>query len=472
MKDQELLTDSELMRKVQKSEIFNDSKTFVDSIPLREPEKIAEDAPEEITDKFIRENFRLPSEKTLNNTEGLEIEDYIQRTWKNLTRKKKEDEGTFIGLENPFLVPGGRFRETYYWDSYFTVLGLKASNLDESIQDTVENFADLIERYGFIPNGNRTYYLDRSQPPFFGETLKVLEQVKDFKEASKFTEDLEKEYRFWMETEHCIQVEGSDLNRYWSSSEVPRPESFREDSLIGEKSSRESELFRDVRAACESGWDFSTRWIKGEGLEDIHTTDFAAVDLNSILYGMESQLAEWYRLKGREEKAEEFQNRADRRKESFDRFFWSDERNFYFDYDTSTGENSDSWTIAGVFPLYFGLASQKQAEKVADTLKEKFLEDGGLKTTLSEGQQWDSPNGWPPLQYMAVKGLMRYGEEELAEKIRSRWIETCENVFRSEGVMLEKYNVVNPGEDVKDGEYSNQVGFGWTNGVYLALKDL
>ncbi|MFB6115636.1 MAG: trehalase family glycosidase [Candidatus Nanohalobium sp.] len=422
--------------------------------------------------RFVQQNFELPEKKEIDAPKDIPIEDYIHESWSFLKRTGTEDKGTYIGLKNPYIVPGGRFRETYYWDAYFTMLGLQKSGKTELLSGMVENFADLTDKYGFIPNGNRTYYLSRSQPPFFGEMLKLLEQEKGFSKASELLPKLEKEYSFWMEPGRAVELQEATLNRYWDERKEPRPESYSEDLNIKKKSGRDEEIFRDIRAACESGWDFSTRWTKGEGLENIHTTDFLPVDLNVLLYSNEKQLGEWNKRKGDSVRARKYLEKADERKKAFNKIFWDEEKEFYFDYDIEKQGRSDSWTLAAVFPLYFGLASEEQADKVAETLEEKFLEEGGLKTTLSKGLQWDSPNGWPPLQYLAVKGLLRYEKKELARKICSNWLETCEKVYSERNVLLEKYNVVDRGEDVKEGEYDNQVGFGWTNGIYLALKDL
>ena len=472
MEAKRLLTNGEFFRKIQERELFEDSKTLVDAVPKDRPEKIAREAPETDLKQYLNQKFELPDRNKIQAPEDASIDKYIEASWKLLQRKGDKDRGTYIGLENPYIVPGGRFRETYYWDSYFTMLGLQRSGKTELLSGMVENFADLINRYGFIPNGNRSYYSSRSQPPFFGEMLKILEQEKGFEKASGFLPELEKEYRFWMEPGRAVELENSVMNRYWSGKQEPRPESYPEDLEVKKNSDRDTEIFRDLRAACESGWDFSTRWLKGKDLENVHTTDFLAVDLNSILYSVEKQLADWHEKKGNKLKAEKYREKAKNREKAFNEFFWDSEREFYFDYDIEKQRYSESWTLAAVYPLYFGLADQEQAEKVAEKLEDKFLEEGGLKTTLSEGLQWDSPNGWPPLQYLAVKGLLKYGEKDLAEKICSRWLETCEKIYRERNVMLEKYNVIDPDEEVNDGEYENQVGFGWTNGIYITLKDL
>ena len=128
------------------------------------------------------------------------------------------------------------------------------------------------------------------------------------------------------------------------------------------------------------------------------------------------------------------------------------------------------FTLAGVFPLFFEIANSAQASSVANVLKEKFLKPGGLTTTLnSTGQQWDAPNGWAPLQWIAYRGLMNHNLTDLALEVQRRWMKVNETVYGSSGKMTEKYDVCNEDGLASGGEYPNQDGFGWTNGVYLAM---
>ena len=130
-----------------------------------------------------------------------------------------------------------------------------------------------------------------------------------------------------------------------------------------------------------------------------------------------------------------------------------------------------SLTLAAAFPLFFEIASGSQAERVAKILKQHFLQPGGLiSTTETTGQQWDAPNGWAPLQWIAIIGLRNYKQDELAKEIARRWMNINEKVYHDTGKMMEKYNVVETDLKAGGGEYPSQDGFGWTNGVYLALE--
>src|SRR5690606_10073233 len=98
-----------------------------------------------------------------------------------------------------------------------------------------------------------------------------------------------------------------------------------------------------------------------------------------------------------------------------------------------------------------------------------FLQTGGLLATpVNNGQQWDAPNGWAPLHWIAIEGLRRYGYHKLATTIKQRWIATNLAVFDKERKLVEKYDVTSSREG-GGGEYPLQDGFGWTNGVLAAL---
>ena len=122
-----------------------------------------------------------------------------------------------------------------------------------------------------------------------------------------------------------------------------------------------------------------------------------------------------------------------------------------------------------VYPLAFGVADPAKADATAETVRRELLRAGGMVTTTrNTGEQWDAPNGWAPLQWLAVSGLDRYGHDDLAETIARRWIETNRAVYQQTGKLVEKYDVVDPAVG-GGGEYDVVDGFGWTNGVLLDL---
>ena len=481
-----------LFRRVQLEQIFPDGKTFVDMIPRRSAADIMADYranhQRETFDlrTFVTENFdppaTPPSVFTTDASRG--ITEHIDYLWPVLTRRAGSDEGSagsLLVLPEDYVVPGGRFREVYYWDSYFTMLGLATAGEDSLIRNMVENFAYLIDEVGFIPNGNRTYYLTRSQPPFFSLMVDVLAGIEGEEVYGEFLPQLKAEYAFWMDGEevttasepavrHVVRISDSvHLNRYYDAADRPRAESYREDVLTIRESGRDSqEVARHLRSAAESGWDFSARWFAdGASLASIITTDIVPPDLNALLYHLEMTIAEHA---GSAAERAEYTRRGERRREAVEAYLWNPATEWYEDRNWKSGEFTGYLTLAGVYPLFVGLAGDDHATAVARGIEQRFLAPGGLRTSLATtGQQWDAPNGWPPLQWMSYAGLRDYGHDRLATMVRDRWTENNERVFANVGKLVEKYNVEDITLEAGGGEYPVQDGFGWSNGVYLRM---
>ncbi len=508
-----LPTLSPLYEDVQIAEIFSDSKFFPDCSLKSDPALILEayeqskNQPGFDLKTFVVTHFDYPvTPDTSYQSANKPIREHLNNLWEQLLRDPNAalitHNSSLITLPHPYIVPGGRFREVYYWDSYFTMLGLQVSGRTELIQHMVDNFAHQIETYGHIPNGNRTYYLSRSQPPFFALMVSLLAEIKGEETLLHYRRALEKEYDFWMAGvlvpaalaagdrpdnpaakaagtrthRRLVQLpDGSLLNRYWDDDPSPRPEAYLEDLHTAQQSTRPAEeTFRHLRAAAESGWDFSSRWLKDEhNLASIQTCDLLPIDLNCLLYFLEKTLVHTYRLLPDHTPVEVFKDRARLRKAAILKHCWDAEQGFFFDFNLIENQHSTHLTLAAVFPLFFQIADAEQAASVAKMLSEKFLHPGGLSTTLSHsGQQWDAPNGWAPLQWMAYQGLVNYGHTALAEKIRQSWCQLGEKTYATTGKMMEKYDVENPDAPGGGGEYPNQDGFGWTNGVYLKMSSI
>jgi alpha,alpha-trehalase len=326
--------------------------------------------------------------------------------------------------------------------------------------------------------------LGRSQPPFFALMVSILGEMKGKFLIIKYLPQLEKEYNFWMagqdqlsknQLSHrrvVLMPDGEVLNRYWDDFATPRPESYREDVETAEKSKRPLvEVYRDLRAGAESGWDFSSRWfIDAQNLATIQTTQIAPVDLNALLYNLENLLAQTYAAQSNKAQSAHYQQLADKRKQAILKYFWHEKRQFFTDYHFIRQQKLEVLSLAGVYPLAFQIATPDQAEKTAQMLEKNFLKAGGLISTLTRnGQQWDAPNGWAPLQWMSIWGLRNYGQTKLADEIKNRWVKLNVKVYKHTGKMLEKYNVENLDLIAGGGEYPLQDGFGWTNGVLLRL---
>ena len=487
---------AELFDAVQSSHVFPDSKTFPDAAPKADPDSILKSyrasAHEDGFDlgSFIRSNFDLPK----NDIESLQaniqrpVREQIDLLWDVLTRAAdKEDKNTsLIALPHPYVVPGGRFREIYYWDTYFTMLGLATSGRVVLLENMINNFAYLIDRVGFIPNGNRTYYCTRSQPPLFVLMVELLATVKqDQRILASYLGPLEKEYNFWMSGSEQLSdnlivgrrvtaVNNGFLNRYWDDSDLPRQESHAEDVELAKHCDRDAaSLYRDIRSACESGWDFSSRWLADQdSLATIQASQIVPVDLNAIMYKLESTLAHAFRIAGNVERAKLFEDRANQRKHFIQSLFFDDKEGFFVDMSLPDLRSSGILSLAAAFPLFFELATPKQAANVVKRIQDEFLAPGGWLTTLqSTGQQWDKPNGWAPLQWIVFTGLKNYGFAEEADLGAKRWVENNLNVYRQSGRLLEKYDVEHIGAMPTGGEYAVQDGFGWTNAVLLEFMN-
>jgi alpha,alpha-trehalase len=467
------VTLAELFVDLHTSGLWSDEKYISDAVVQGEPTEVlsAYRAQKEHSDfdlrTFFDENFAPVEVKEIGF--GYEQQrspsEHIHALWPYLHRPadtNAKGRSSKVPLPHSYIVPGGRFQEVYYWDSYFTQLGLLLSGHHEWVLYLLLNFEHFILTYGHIPNGSRTYFLSRSQPPFFALMVDAYAQRSDDPNAvyERYKNALIKEYDFWSAEHRNVQGHTT----YWDAENAPRIEMYRTDLEWVEHAKSHPSYFRNLRASCESGWDFSSRWMSdSQDLGTLRTLEIAPVDLASLLYFHEQLL---HCITGEER----YQHAAAKRKESLQMDFWT-ERGFE-DIDLKTSEGTGVLSAASIFPLFVGAATEQQAEKMAAIVKEQLLQKGGITTTtITSGQQWDAPNGWAPLQWIAVQGLHRYGHAELAKTIAERWIETCDTIYHAKGKFVEKYNVYEPENLSKGGEYDVQDGFGWSNGVYLALEN-
>lgn len=488
----------ELFDVVQRARVYPDGKTFVDMVPRQRAKALVReystakahpdfDLVDFVGRKFYAPDFVVSSHAPDASTTARQ---HITNLWPVLRRRNLTDRGSLIALPYDYIVPGGRFSEQFYWDSYFIMLGLAADEEWTLILGMIRNYSYMLRKFGMIPTANRTYFLSRSQPPFFVHMVRLLATHRGrTRTYAEFLPAMLTEYRFWMKGKKRVDTDaaasayarvvrmpnGTYLNRYYDNKATPRPESRREDLETADAAAHrihKEKIYLDLRAGAESGWDFGSRWFRDGGdIQTIHTTDIVPVDLNCLLYQLESTLAETYTLLKQPLLAKRFREAAERRGETIRRYCWSRTHQFFMDYQFRTHRVTDQLTLAGVFPLYARIATTEQAAAVAEQLEESFLRRGGLVTTLADiGQQWDAPNGWAPLQWIAIQGLREYGYHDLARRIRDRWLTVNEEVYATEHKMVEKYDVVN-GAAGGGGEYELQDGFGWTNGVYAALYD-
>jgi alpha,alpha-trehalase len=488
----------DLYRAVELGHIYPDQKTFADAIPRQPPAAILakygsqKDRPGFSLKAFVKMHFALPAQNasTAMRPARESVGPYIDRMWTALERRpdKRQAISSLLPLCHPYIVPGGRFREIYYWDSYFTMLGLEQDGRHALARDMLQNIASLIRRHGHMPNGNRSYYLSRSQPPFFASMVELIARRDGDKVYRTYLPELQAEYDYWMEGagtlgagtahRHVVRLrDGTLLNRYWDDRDVPRDESYSEDVETARRfRGPAAEVYRNLRAGSETGWDFSSRWlIDPSRLSTIRTTAIAPVDLNSLMMHLEQVLAKAYAQGGDTVRARLYQTKARVRGAAIRRLMWDGKAGLFTDYLWQTQRQGSAYSLATVYPLYFGAATEEQARTVAETLRDRFLKPGGLETTLVvTGQQWDGPNGWAPLEYLAIEGLKKYRQSGLATEIATRWIKENVRSFNATGMLVEKYDVQKlPARGKtgggKGGEYPLQTGFGWTNGVLATL---
>ncbi|KAG9293846.1 hypothetical protein G9A89_019184 [Geosiphon pyriformis] len=474
------------LKTIQLSSIFKDSKTFVDR-PTKRPQeevliafsKLPKNASASVLENFVDTYFSeeghdliaapilqfnplsLDNEITvpvLKKFSGI-----VHGYWQNLTRKTDLSnlcEGcstSLIPLNYSFIVPGGRFREMYYWDSYFVVEGLLVSGLHEMARNTIENLSEMVNRFGFVPNGNRAYYLNRSMPPLLTQIVKIYyEATKDLKFLNQLLPVLRREYEYWRKNssvrvpvkkleKNCVTVNFYTLNRYNVQNSSPRPESYQEDYYTVEKATwlnetEKATLYGNIASATESGWDFSSRWIHAQAFHDhctliktnqfdenqnnigllrhLNTRSIIPVDLNSILYMNEVSLAQFHEEVGLLKLAKSFRTMATRRHEAIIAVHWDSKNLRFWDFNLTSGHHTAVESLAGFFPFWARvfpeeiLQNRTAAEKSFSWIQ--YLLDrypGSLPATeIPTGLQWDFPNAWPPLQYAVIKGLINVDE--------------------------------------------------------------
>ncbi len=374
--------------------------------------------------------------------------EFIESSWAELTVPGSEDTDTHYGLPHSFVAPsvhrveGFVFKEQFYWDSYFTIVGLAASGQKDLALGMIKNLIHQQKRFGYIPNSNNKSHGGRSQPPFLSSMVLTAYAIeRDHRWLESSLKLVEAEYHtVWLgHTENHKREVHRGLSRYFSQS----------NGHFG--------------AEEESGWDYANRF-NSEAL------DYLPIDLNALLFKYEVDIAamnemlghaspDWYRL-------------AERRAKTINDLMWNEEKGLFFDYNYKQQKQGSVASLAAYLPMFAGLATSEQASALVNNLS-FFQTKHGLTTTAIDdvddqaGRQWMSPNGWAPLHFLVVEGLRRYGYEDEAKKIARAWVETVNNHYLTSGFILEKYNVVDPSKPPKSAVYPDQVGFAWTNSITL-----
>ncbi|XP_069750778.1 trehalase [Narcine bancroftii] len=525
--DSYIFCTGELLEQVQMAKLFKDDKYFVDMKLKANPDVIWE-----AFKNLTTSSAKSLSKQQLNNfvqayfeTPGQEFEKWIpddwsdqpqvlQRIsdpglrlwakelhtlWKSLGRKIKVDVQLHselysqIYVPNPLIVPGGRFREFYYWDSYWIIKGLLISEMSNTAKGMIENFLALIDRFGFIPNGGRVYYQHRSQPPFLASMMEsYIHVTNDMEFLKKSIGFLDKEYEFWMKNRSVSVTLGSKthyLNQYNVEAAGPRPESYSKDVGLGQNltEAARKELWVELKTGAESGWDFSSRWFidsSGENngmLKDTKTRHIIPVDLNSILCKNERIMALFHKQLGNSAKAQFYEEAMNKRIDAMHEVFWDKKQGIWFDYNLMNNRTNAAFYASNLAPLWAEcFVEQLPGQDVEMVIH--YLEDhqllwyrNGIPASLvHSGEQWDYPNAWPPLQQIIIEGLAKSKSEKgqrIAFQQAQKWIQSNFVLYNKYNAMFEKYDVNGDSKPGGGGEYDVQIGFGWTNAVVLQLLD-
>lgn len=520
--DSEIYCYGPLLHAVQMAKLYKDDKEFVDMGMSLPPEEILKNfenlsrthnysIPRDKLAAFVNTSFRAKgqelevwtpedwkeSPQVLKNISDPQLRTWAERLhklWKKLGRKVKAEVinqpqlYSLIPSKHPFIVPGGRFLEFYYWDSYWIMEGLLLSEMPQTVKGMLQNFLDLVLLLGHIPNGARVYYKQRSQPPLL--TLMMNSYFSYTQDLPFLRDNIDKlalELDFWTNNRSISVSAGNKtyiLNRYFVPFGQPRPESYSKDFELATplQEGEQATLYTELKAGAESGWDFSSRWFNGtskpNSLISIRTSRLVPVDLNAFLCQAEALMSQFYNILGNSQQAQKYQDLRTQRMEAMQALMWDQQKGAWFDYDLDKKQKNPEFYPTNLAPLWAGCFRDS---KVVDQAL-KYLEDSqiltyrsGIPTSLRDsGEQWDLPNAWAPLQDLIIRGLAKSPTprtQEVAFQLAQNWIRTNYDVYSRTSSMYEKYNILNGGQPGGGGEYEVQEGFGWTNGVALMLLD-
>jgi alpha,alpha-trehalase len=397
----------------------------------------------------------LPRKKgELSSADVQVARDYIREFWPRLERFHPKDDESLLGLPKPYLVPSFDehasfdYDELYYWDSFFMVQGMLDEPHQKLVEGILEDLLSLYRRFKIIPNGSRTFLMGRSQPPFL--TTFIFDVYNAYGKDKKWLAD-------------AIETAKQEYATVWHGTKKPN------ERLVHQGLSRYYDInYLHDLAEAESGWDMTPRFNR-------RALNYLPVDLNALLYKYEADFARAARLLDDRREAAKWDQAAAARKATMDELMWDRLRGLYYDYNYVKEKRSNVSSLAAYFPMWAGMVTEKQAAHLVKSLR-RFENKGGLATTdaLPLGQyvpgsmpvQWAFPNGWAPLHFVVVEGLLRYGYHEDAKRIAMKWLKNNLDWFNQHHVFLEKYNVVNPDKPPQKGVYPSQTGFGWTNAVF------
>ncbi|KAI5148869.1 alpha,alpha-trehalase [Enteropsectra breve] len=407
--------------------------------------------------------------------------------WQSLSKKGIQGSHTLLPGVGQMLIPGGRFREMYYWDTFWVLKGMIKINMHATAKNIISGFVELIRQHGFIPNGTRKYYKNRSQPPLFVQMLELIyEREKDFVLSTCLDAALV-EYEFWCKRDKTINIslgqgKSFNFNIYNVETDYPRPEAFEIDLSFAEQEKdldKRHLVYSELKTAAESGWDFSSRWFCSlENKYKMCIRSTIPADLNAILYRNELILSKFLKDAGNETKAALFKQRAEARYEAMNEILWNAKNKCWNDFNFEKKcQNSTRFYFSNLMPMIFGIRPS-DGTSILEILKEHAYElfgyCGGIPASAKgekhwQNEQWDFPNAWPPFQSLMEEFLSEIGCTSMAYHVARSFFNTVNESFNKNEIFYEKYNCEQLGYVGKDGEYATEIGFGWTNGVMISF---
>lgn len=396
------------------------------------------------------------------------VSEYIAQNFRDTIRCQPQDEGERIGLPYPYTISSTdeEFAEMYYWDTYFTNVGLIAAGNVEQAKNNADNIRYLIQKYGFMPNGNRTFHLGNSQPPFYYRMVEEIFAVTGDKSwLNESYAAIAREYRFW-QTERAAP---NGLNVYGPRGSFTKE--YTEDKyhyfqvrykgFEAKDEEEKSACAHTIMSMCESGWDCCSRFENAGEY-------FNPVDLNALLYGLETTMADFAALLQNGE-ATLWRRRAACRKEKMLDILFDQERGIFLDWNFKEERFSPVVSVASLYPLFVGLI--ERAEKAIAVLEHELFLPYGVAACVSGEYafplQWDYPYVWAPLQYIAYMACKNCGHDALAQKIAETYCRLLDENFAETGSLWEKYNGLDG--KVANADYAAPKMMGWTAGIYMVF---
>lgn len=359
---------------------------------------------------------------------------------------------TLLFLPLPFTTAAGTgsaYPDMYCWDTHFINQALIQHGHGAMALNNVRNQFSLIDRFGFVLNGNRTHYLTRSQTPLlWWSVASLLEHGQGKEFALEAYPRLEREY-----------------NGYWRATHHVTPTGLSRAFDLGDPG-----LTPELAAEAETGLDFTP--LFGGDVRNCNP-----LIINAALIGYANTLASVAQTLNLRDKARHYALEAKKLSRLVDELCWDDETGFYFDYDFVQGKRQPYWSVLGYWMMWTGVPSRARAKRMVAHLDE-FLAPGGLTVTKEEYPsphdkwkrlQWNHPSAWPPLQIVAMQALDRYGFKAEAERVAANFLRNQLDTWDETGHLWERYDAVKGGADRKKERAEAYPFHGWSAASVVLL---